>query len=97
MLLIADHSTLYGGGGGEGRAVPGGKGLRLAVLVMLAGLVVALVATPAAAAAYTPATDVGSLYNTTLMTGAQAYWKAGYTGKGIDVAVVDSGVARCQA
>jgi serine protease AprX len=75
------------------RAVPGGKGLRLAVLVMLVGLVVALVATPAAAAAYTPATDVGSLYNTTLMTGAQAYWKAGYTGKGVDVAVVDSGVA----
>jgi serine protease AprX len=36
--------------------------------------------------------DVGSLYNTTLMTGAQAYWSAGYTGRGIDVAVIDSGV-----
>jgi serine protease AprX len=35
--------------------------------------------------------DVGSLYNTTLMTGAQAYWSAGYTGQGVDVAVIDSG------
>jgi serine protease AprX len=36
--------------------------------------------------------DVGSLYNTTLMTGAQSYWAAGYTGRGIDVAVIDSGI-----
>jgi serine protease AprX len=43
------------------------------------------------AAAYAPTTDVGSLYNTTLATGAQAYWKAGFTGKGVDVAVVDTG------
>jgi serine protease AprX len=35
--------------------------------------------------------DIGSLYNTTLMTGAQAYWSAGYTGRGIDVAVIDTG------
>ncbi len=26
------------------------------------------------------------------MTGAQQYWKAGWTGKGVDVAVIDSGV-----
>jgi serine protease AprX len=45
------------------------------------------------AAAYTPTTDAGSLYTTTVQTGAQAYWKAGYTGKGIDVAVVDTGTA----
>ena len=45
------------------------------------------------AAAYAPTTDAGSLYNTTLATGAQAYWKAGYTGKGIDVAVIDTGTA----
>jgi serine protease AprX len=45
------------------------------------------------AAAYAPTTDAGSLYNTTLQTGAQAYWKAGYTGKGIDVAVIDTGTA----
>ena len=45
------------------------------------------------AAAYTPTTDAGSLYTTTVATGAQAYWKAGYTGKGVDVAVVDTGTA----
>jgi serine protease AprX len=45
------------------------------------------------AAAYTPTTDAGSLYTTTLQTGARAYWKAGYTGKGVDVAVIDTGAA----
>ncbi len=45
------------------------------------------------AAAYAPTTDAGSLYTTTIQTGAQAYWKAGYTGKGVDVAVIDTGTA----
>jgi len=42
---------------------------------------------------YDAATDANSIYNTTLMTGAQEYWKAGFTGKGVDVAVIDSGIA----
>jgi serine protease AprX len=64
-------------------------------VVVLAALAAIAVTAPAASAAavYEPSTDVGSLYNTTLMTGAQAYWKAGFTGKGVDVAVIDSGVA----
>jgi serine protease AprX len=37
--------------------------------------------------------DMGSMASITKMTGAQTYWKAGYTGKGIDVAVIDTGVA----
>jgi subtilisin family serine protease len=37
--------------------------------------------------------DMGSMLSVARMTGAQAYWKAGYTGKGIDVAVIDTGVA----
>jgi len=41
---------------------------------------------------YDPTSDVGSAYNTTRMTGAQSYWAAGYTGKGVDVALIDSGV-----
>jgi subtilisin family serine protease len=45
------------------------------------------------AAAYAPTTDAGSLYTTTVATGAQAYWKAGYTGKGVAVAVIDTGTA----
>jgi serine protease AprX len=43
------------------------------------------------AQSWNAATDLGSLYNTTLISGAQSYWSAGYTGKGIDVAVIDSG------
>ncbi|HEV7679256.1 MAG TPA: S8 family serine peptidase [Candidatus Dormibacteraeota bacterium] len=41
---------------------------------------------------YDPTGDVGSAYSTTLLTGAQAYWKAGFTGQGVDVAVIDSGL-----
>jgi serine protease AprX len=37
--------------------------------------------------------DTGSMLNVARMTGAQEFWKAGYTGKGIDVAVIDTGVA----
>ncbi len=44
-------------------------------------------------AAYSPDTDPYALANVTLGTGAQAWWNAGYTGKGVDVALIDSGVA----
>ena len=60
-----------------------------AVATLLLGLTFA---NPAGAAGY-DATLPGSLANTTLVTGAQAYWAAGYTGKGVDVAVIDTGVA----
>src|SRR5205823_1601203 len=33
-----------------------------------------------------------SIYDTTLVTGAQTMWAAGYTGAGVDVAIIDSGV-----
>jgi serine protease AprX len=42
---------------------------------------------------YSADTDGGSMYNVTLGSGAQEFWKAGYTGQGVDVAVIDSGVA----
>jgi serine protease AprX len=45
------------------------------------------------AASYDPATDLGSMYNVTRMTGAQSYWHAGFTGAGVGVALIDSGVA----
>jgi len=41
---------------------------------------------------YDPTTDANSLYNVGTMDGARAYWNAGYTGQGVDVALVDSGV-----
>jgi serine protease AprX len=42
---------------------------------------------------YDPILDSNSMYNTTLYTGAQAWWNAGYTGKGVDVALIDTGVS----
>jgi hypothetical protein len=68
-----------------------------AVLVAtLAGA--AAMATPAAASdLYDPAADVNSLYNTTRYTGVQDWWRAGYTGTGVDVAVIDTGVTPVDA
>jgi serine protease AprX len=42
---------------------------------------------------YDPAADPYSMYDTTLFTGAQAWWDAGETGEGITVAVIDTGVS----
>jgi serine protease AprX len=46
-----------------------------------------------ASAAYNPTADAGSLYSTTVMTGARQMWRAGFTGKGVDVALIDTGVS----
>jgi subtilisin family serine protease len=55
------------------------------------------VVTPAASGAtYDPSSDANSMYSTTQYTGAAKWWDAGYTGKGIDVAVIDSGVSPVQ-
>jgi serine protease AprX len=42
---------------------------------------------------YSPTSDVGSMYSTTAMTGARSLWSQGITGKGVDVALIDTGVA----
>jgi len=42
---------------------------------------------------YDPTTDPTSLYNTARTVGAVSYWRNGFTGKGVDVALIDSGVA----
>ena len=41
---------------------------------------------------YDPA-DTGSLASITTLVGARAMWSKGFTGKGVDVAVIDTGVA----
>jgi serine protease AprX len=43
--------------------------------------------------AYDPASDPYSMQNITAADGAQAWWNAGDTGKGVDVAVIDTGVS----
>src|SRR5262249_7521746 len=45
------------------------------------------------ASAYDPTSDPYSMQNITAGDGAQALWNAGDTGKGVDVAVIDTGVA----
>jgi hypothetical protein len=42
---------------------------------------------------YDPAAESGSMSNVTRTAGAQRLWAAGYTGKGVDVALIDTGVA----
>jgi len=66
---------------------------RLSAVLSIALLMAAFGSTGVQAAGYDPASDVNSMAATTDYTGAQAWWADGYTGKGIDVAVIDSGVS----
>ena len=71
---------------------------RAAAGAAAAALVLPLLGAAAASAApanapYDAAADGYSMYNVTLGTGAQAYWKAGYAGQGVGVALIDSGVS----
>jgi serine protease AprX len=59
----------------------------------LAVAALAVVAPAASAAAYDPAASPASLYRLTRTVGAQEYWAAGYTGRGVDIAVIDTGTA----
>ncbi|HET9497070.1 MAG TPA: S8 family serine peptidase [Candidatus Limnocylindria bacterium] len=63
------------------------------VLAALAVVVSGVAPSAALGAPYDPATDPYSMSNTTNWTGAAAWWQAGYTGAGVDVAVIDTGVS----
>ena len=75
-----------------------GRFLRRATRAVLLASALAACLAPASGAAtagtYDPATDVNSMAATAQYLGAATWWNAGYTGKGIDVAVIDSGVSR---
>jgi serine protease AprX len=47
---------------------------------------------PTAAPAYDQTSDKGSMYSTVRAIRAKDYWKKGFTGKGVDVALIDTGV-----
>jgi serine protease AprX len=88
-----------------GRVVARQPGLGMAVVDGPAGLATVLEAQPwvtgvtrdaavtLTSLGYDPATQNGSMTKVTQITGASGMWKAGWTGKGIDVAVIDTGVA----
>ena len=42
---------------------------------------------------YSPVMDLGSIDHTTDIIGATSFWQAGFTGRGVDVAMIDSGVS----
>jgi len=63
----------------------------MAVLVVPA-LSLVCAGTTWGATTYSPSKDINSMLNTTAYTGAQEWWTAGYTGQGVDVAVIDTGV-----
>jgi serine protease AprX len=69
----------------------GRRPIRIVLPIVL--LSASLAATTVQAAGYDPAGDANSMASTTEYTGAQAWWAAGYTGKGVDVALIDSGVS----
>jgi serine protease AprX len=71
--------------------------MRRLTLSACAALVAAGVLAGAGWGAYDPSTDVNSMASTTAYTGAQAWWNAGYTGAGVDVALIDSGVSPVDA
>jgi len=50
-------------------------------------------AVKATALGFSPSTVAGAMTNVTRLTGANKLWQAGITGKGVDVALIDSGVA----
>ncbi len=63
------------------------------VTTALAAVALALfTALSASASGYDPSSDGYSMANLTSQLGAAAWWDAGYTGAGIDVAVIDTGV-----
>ena len=66
---------------------------RLSVFLSTAVLIAGFGASSVSAAGYDAAGDANSMASTAEYAGAEAWWAAGYTGRGVDVAVIDSGVA----
>jgi len=88
------HGATWGGRG----ATWGGRRLRalgalLAVSVSVGGSIATAGVAGAATTTYDPAADPYSMNAVTGLTGAEAWWSAGYTGAGVDVAVIDTGVS----
>jgi serine protease AprX len=65
----------------------------LALVLVVAALALVGAGVAWGASTYDPTADMNSMFNTTAYTGAQAWWKAGYTGAGVDVALIDTGVS----
>jgi serine protease AprX len=83
-------------GGRPGRSHRSATTRRLAVAALAIGTVAPILcggAHASAAVIYDPALDGYSMKAMTANIGATAFWDAGFTGAGVDVAVIDTGVA----
>ena len=69
-----------------------GRGLWIALSAIAAAIVLGPSAVAGASGSYDLASDGYSMANIDAQTGASAWWDAGYTGAGVDVAVIDTGV-----
>jgi serine protease AprX len=71
------------------------RGWQAAVIAVIFALAFGMVRSGASwgSSAYNPATDPYSLQNVEAADGVQAWWNAGDTGQGVDVAVIDTGVS----
>ena len=90
-MTLSSHRRRSSRSTGRGRLRNSARAL-VACLTVCGGLFAAMPASHASTA-YDPATDQYSMANLTAMIGAQAWWNAGYTGNGVDVALIDTGVA----
>jgi len=81
---------------GGAALVPAGKLAGLAASPCVAAVSPDATLAPASIGGYDPTADTGSLYNTTQLIGAQKVWKKGFTGQGVGVALIDTGVAPVQ-
>ena len=92
-ILFGVSWEYFRSGTSSGRSRPFGRPNRFAVaLTGLALLASAVAPSASLGATYDPASDPYSMSNTTMWMGAAAWWQAGYTGAGVDVAVIDTGV-----
>jgi Subtilase family len=93
-ILFGVSWEYFRSGPSSGGSRPFGRPNRFAAALTGLALVASGVAPSAAlGVTYDPATDPYSMSNTTSWTGAAAWWQAGYTGAGVDVAVIDTGVS----
>jgi serine protease AprX len=82
--------TILGGGSA---LLPAGTAQRLSMAPCVAAVTPDGKLSPESTGGYDPTSDVGSLYNTTKMIGAQKVWSRGDFGQGVGVALIDTGVA----
>ncbi len=75
----------------------GRLGAALAASALLSTLLFGGSASGAAGSSYAPRSDGYSMANLTAQIGASAWWNAGYTGAGVEVAVIDTGVSAVPA